>query len=329
MELNNQCHNPLCHKPILLTGAPRSGSTWVGKIIARSPSVIYIDEPFLPMARSKPPTLKPSAKRIGVCRAKFTKWFTHICSANEDKYYQQIEDTVNLKYSTKQAFRYVNGLSTGKQLINSLLEFYIAKLNKKTSLIKDPVAIFSSEWLANKFNMNVVIMIRHPLSFVGSIKKANWQFPLIDILEQPLLMQNYLYRFKKDLKNFISKEGDIIELGVLLYNMIYNTVAIFQSRHPEWIFLRYEDVIENPEQEFQNLFRQLGLHYDSHISSLVQSYYELPIQSDENLHPLETQRNITQNKFSWRDRLTKAEVNFILENTHKVRNLFYPEDKIN
>jgi hypothetical protein len=39
-ETNSKRH------PILVTGTPRSGTTWVGKIIATSPSVGYIKEPF-------------------------------------------------------------------------------------------------------------------------------------------------------------------------------------------------------------------------------------------------------------------------------------------
>ena len=33
-------------KPILVTGSHRSGSTWVGKMLATSPSVNYIHEPL-------------------------------------------------------------------------------------------------------------------------------------------------------------------------------------------------------------------------------------------------------------------------------------------
>ena len=36
----------LGRRPILVTGSHRSGTTWVGKTIALSPSVTYIGEPF-------------------------------------------------------------------------------------------------------------------------------------------------------------------------------------------------------------------------------------------------------------------------------------------
>ena len=33
-------------RPILVTGSHRSGSTWVGKMIASHPRVAYVEEPF-------------------------------------------------------------------------------------------------------------------------------------------------------------------------------------------------------------------------------------------------------------------------------------------
>ncbi len=65
-------------KPILITGSHRSGSTWVGKIIAEAPSVIYIHEPFNV-------DFPPGA---GVCNVKFEYWFTHITRENETGFYK-------------------------------------------------------------------------------------------------------------------------------------------------------------------------------------------------------------------------------------------------
>ena len=43
--------------PVLVTGSPRSGSTWVGNVLALAPGAGYIHEPF---NRRHPP---------GLCRA--------------------------------------------------------------------------------------------------------------------------------------------------------------------------------------------------------------------------------------------------------------------
>ena len=58
-------------KPILVTGSHRCGSTWIGKVIATSPSVDYIHEPFNGMCRP------------GKCSVKFPHTFTYITDNNE------------------------------------------------------------------------------------------------------------------------------------------------------------------------------------------------------------------------------------------------------
>ena len=60
--------------PILVTGSPRSGATWTGKMIAASPSVGYIWEPFNLFTRP------------GVCGAGFPYWFTYVSDKNEAPY---------------------------------------------------------------------------------------------------------------------------------------------------------------------------------------------------------------------------------------------------
>jgi hypothetical protein len=66
-------------KPILVTGSHRSGSTWVGRMLAEAPAVFYIHEPF---SVSHPPG-------AGICKARFTYWFTYITRKNEAAYYKE------------------------------------------------------------------------------------------------------------------------------------------------------------------------------------------------------------------------------------------------
>jgi len=61
--------------PILVTGSHRSGTTWVGKILALSPEVGYIQEPFHPR------------HNMAICNAVFENCFTYICKENEERYY--------------------------------------------------------------------------------------------------------------------------------------------------------------------------------------------------------------------------------------------------
>ena len=44
-------------------------------------------------------------------------------------------------------------------------------------LLKDPIAVFSAEWLGDTFGMDVVVLIRHPAAFVNSIVARQLRHP--------------------------------------------------------------------------------------------------------------------------------------------------------
>src|SRR6185369_11076039 len=95
-------------------------------------------------------------------------------------------------------------------------------------LLKDPLALFSAEWLADRFNMDVVIMIRHPAAFVSSIKKLNWTHPFSHFLEQPLLMETVLSPFTAEIKEHASKEYSITDQAILLWRLLHYVTMNYQ-----------------------------------------------------------------------------------------------------
>ncbi len=65
---------PAAQSPILVTGAHRTGTTWVGKMLAAGPGTAYISEPLNVLHRP------------GVLSAPVQHWYTYICSENEAQY---------------------------------------------------------------------------------------------------------------------------------------------------------------------------------------------------------------------------------------------------
>ena len=106
-------------KPILVTGSHRSGTTWVGRILASSPSVAYIHEPF--HIRHDP----------DVCQARFDHWFTYVCEQNEAQYRKPIKQMLR-------AARRRSGVAWYRR-------------SRIRPLIKDPLAVFSAAWLSSRF----------------------------------------------------------------------------------------------------------------------------------------------------------------------------------
>ena len=68
-------------RPILVTGAHRSGTTWVGAMLTLSPRIGLIHEPFSPIT---PP---------GVSSAPFDRFFRYVTAENEGPYVEPFERT--------------------------------------------------------------------------------------------------------------------------------------------------------------------------------------------------------------------------------------------
>ena len=219
-------------KPVLVTGAPRSGSTWVGHILALSPRLCYVDEPFLPTVRPVRSPLRPYAARQGSCRFNFDTWFTYIDDRNAAAFLAPLRDTIALRYSWPEAARLVTGISTARSFLKGWGHFVGAKQRGSVALVKDPVAVFSAEWLADTFDMNVIVTIRHPLAFVGSLKKASWRFPLQDLVKQELLMSKHLGSFREEMSEALSEPSDLVRDALILHRVIYSVLRDIKPRRP-------------------------------------------------------------------------------------------------
>src|SRR5579871_4716591 len=76
--------------PILVTGMPRSGTTWVATMLAATHRVVYINEPLNPQ---HPPGGSP-----GVLNVRITNRFQYITDANADAYTAAYADLLALRY---------------------------------------------------------------------------------------------------------------------------------------------------------------------------------------------------------------------------------------
>src|SRR4051812_882111 len=84
---------PAEQRPILVTGAHRSGTTWVGAMLALSPRVGLIHEPFNPLTAP------------GVCPIPFDRFFRYVCADNEDPYVAGFERMLSFHYDLRAQLR--------------------------------------------------------------------------------------------------------------------------------------------------------------------------------------------------------------------------------
>src|ERR671936_363975 len=75
-------------RSILVTGSHRSGTGWVGQVLAASPEAVgYVWEPFSVLHRP------------GTCAARFERWFPYVCAENDAAVRGPVADMLAWRYA--------------------------------------------------------------------------------------------------------------------------------------------------------------------------------------------------------------------------------------
>ena len=295
-------------RPILISGSHRSGSTWVGKVIESSGSVNYILEPLNPQLR---------LNKLIFTSNKTNLWFPAIKYLNQSNYVKGFQNLFNYKWLN------FNNISLSD--LKYLMKMRISFSKKNTFLLKDPIALFSSEWIYKKFNSKNIILIRRPEAFVSSLKKNNWSFDFNNLLKQPEFIENHLVEFKDEIIKMANIEDpDIITQGILLWNIFHSYILNLKNKYPNWYFISHEELSFNPMDEFNKIFQYLDLDFNEKVQSYIKKSTSSGNQTerdDKEIHQLN--RNSKKNIFSWKNRLSEVEIKTIQNNTEIICAKFY------
>jgi hypothetical protein len=246
----------MSRRPILVTGSHRSGTTWTGAMLAAAHGVGYIHEPFNP------------AVGPGVFAPAIRRWFTYVGSGSSE-IEASLERTLAFEFDHRADRRMVRDPGTLKRHIRTRLAFARSRRQGHRPLLKDPIAVLSAEWIARRFDADVVVMIRHPAGFVGSLKRLGWTHDFSSFLEQEELMRDHLGPFAAEIEDFAAHPRPIVEQGALLWRLFYSVVDSYRRSNPSWSFVRLEDLWCDPFQSFRDLYARLGLEYTPRIDNRI------------------------------------------------------------
>ena len=298
--------------PILVTGTHRSGTTWVGKMLAADPSVAYISEPLNVLHRP------------GVFRTRVKHWYQYICEENEKEYIPAFEELLEFDYHLWDEIRSLRSRRDFLRMGRDFLIFYNGLMRGQRSLFKDPFAVFSTPWFAKRLNCKVVITVRHPAAFASSLKRLNWPFDFQDLLAQPLLMRDHLEPYREEIQSV--KPGDVIGQSALLWKLIYSSVHAIRGSNPDFLIVRHEDLSRDPIPGYRALYAELGLEFTPRVEKTI-------LNSSSSENPRELSRNKVHafkldsraNVVNWKKRLTADEIEHIRRVTDEVSRLYYSD----
>lgn len=302
--------------PILVTGAHRSGTTWVGKMLCASGEAAYLSEPLNVLHRP------------GVFRPRVSHWYTYINHQNQDKFFQAYQDLLNYRYHLGAEIKALRSVKDLLRMGRDLRRFLSAKVHHKRPLFKDPFAVFSIPWFTQALGAQVVVVVRHPAAFASSLKRLGWDFDFQDLLHQPFLMKDWLADYEAEMTSLLERHEDIIAQSCLLWRMIYETVAKFEKDAGQLCIIRHEDLSKDPLHQFQSLYAWLELKFSPKAQSaiLASSKQSNPRElKRKNIHG--TSLNSLANLDNWKRRLSSQEVERIWELTSPTVYRYYSSEE--
>ena len=216
--------NPSLHKSILVAGTARSGTTWLGDLIAAQIPCRILFEPFNPV-------LVPEYKDF--------HYFQYMKPGTEDTKLHAFAEKV---FSGKIRNRWVDRQNE--------------RIKSKYRLIKEIRGNLILRWLHDNFpEVPIVFLLRHPCAVVASRMELNWATDddIESFLIQPDLISNHLTPYMDIIKSSKTDE----EKHAVIW-CISNLVPLKQFRSDELKIVYYETLVTQPEKELSSILKSIG-----------------------------------------------------------------------
>lgn len=282
-------------------------------MLCESGELGYIHEPFCPN------------RSPGWITQPMPYWYMYISHENGATYESAVERVLEMRYpiaTSLAASRRAKDVARQIPEIGRGLRYGVQRLSP---LLKDPFALFATEWLADRFGVRPVIMIRKPVAFVSSIRKLNWGFDYErNWLAQDLLIRDHLAHHADSFRGYRG-EVDLVGEGIVMWNVIYDFVARLRERRPEFVFVTYEDLAASPLAGYEDMYARLGLQWDAMVRDRIAGYSDA--QNPKDVSPRrrrDIKRNSSAAAETWKTRLAPDEAERVERETAGVAANFYP-----
>lgn len=291
---------------ILVTGSHRSGSTWLGRLLASADELHYVQEPFNIVAVQRWLTPRPDRQ------------FLYLDDDSGQRYVAGIERILRLRYPLAAHLSTLPAPREARRMAGIARAASKAAASGAQPLIKDPIALFSTEWLWDRFGLEPVILVREPLAFVGSLKERGWTFDFNHWADQPKLMDGIAAPWAAEIRQMGTAPPGVVEQGILQWNVFYQYVADLRRRRPDAVVVSYEQLATDPQAQVPALFDRLGLGFGAQQQATLSALTDGSGGSSEGTSAIDVRRRSADAVDTWRKRLDESEIEAINLGTAKV-----------
>jgi hypothetical protein len=295
----------------------------VGKILLASRQLVYVNEPLNP---KHPPGHSP-----GVLNARVSHRYEYVCAENEAYWLQPLMDTTKLRYHPLAELRANRRPYDLGRMLKYGVGFTAGRVAGRRALFDDPFALMSVPWLVDRLGYRAVVLIREPVTVVGSWRALGYQAEMGDLLSQPALMRDYLGPYERELRE-MENSPDTVGRICTLWRALYGAVAQMREIDGVRVF-RYEDLVREPVAEYRSMYDYCQLTWSKRASERIAAS-----TSGAGSGRAHTFRGFSKTAYrpmgaatalgSYRSRLSDQEIARVQQETADVRSLFYAESEL-
>lgn len=227
-------------KLVLVTGAPRSGTTAVGKILALSENTKSLYEPM---------NFETGDRCVG-------RYFERpgFGGFSEKTFDDLVERIARLD------LRLRRGIFPNEPLAKKIVKFFVGGQSRQSLLLarlsrhngtiiwKDPIAALSARRAVEQWGIPVVVTYRPPEAVAASFKRLGWGFNM-PVMNGALGVAHPQARSR-----------DLVTRAAVLWTLIYHELFDLHRQHPELVsFLPIDMVLRDPHRSYRELAEKLGL----------------------------------------------------------------------
>ena len=303
---------------ILVTGAPRSGTTFVGKMLCVPRHMAYLDEPF--------------NYETGLIGVKKPLVYLGEETPEDNRYYKQlIKDLLNghghFHSSSLPGLDEHPLKRAGRQIFHSRSElgyhFDILNPFRTRFLIKDPMACLAAGQLHRTLGLKTIVIIRHPASTVASYMRLRWNYKLQDLTNQPELMRQHLEPILEglDLAGLTQ-----IQTWAYFWLCLYTVMDAYLNENNGIKKVIFQDLSVHPQEEFKKLYDYCDLPWSRAASFQIDRHTNFTNPVDPKVgeaHALK--RYSAANVRRWHKLLEPDEIAEIRRITEPLSQKYFPD----
>jgi hypothetical protein len=293
-------------RPLLLAGIPRSGTTWTMQVLGADPNLDPLLEPdnegtSAPAIWGKKAVGRFPALQPGDHDQRYRGLWSWIFEGAPRSLRLRLAGQILRPVQPPGRTRFLQGRRVPLMTIAGAIASHPGSGRSSESrhqrlLVKSVHAPLALEWLAEEFEIDVLVLLRHPGNILSSWLALNLNEQFIRLEANPAVRTRLLDRWG------VAPPGpDPLERMIFSIGVLSTALEEAASRNPRWLIRTHEQLCSDPAQEFKNLYADLGLTWSETVERFL-------VGNDRPGEGFLTQRVAAELPDNWKRRLTSHQV---------------------